>query len=125
MAWDRWHYRKFAGHRLRPAVDLLSRIDLADPVDVYDLGAGAGNVTRLIKARWPAARVVGVDESEAMLAQARTTAPEILWERADLGAWAPSRPADLIYSNAALHWLDGHDRLFPALMDHLAPGGVL
>ena len=125
MAWDPAQYLKFAGHRLRPAVDLLSRVDLAKPGVVCDLGAGAGNVTRLIKDRWPGARVIGIDESEAMLAKARTAAPDIAWQRADLATWSPPAPADLIYSNAALHWLDGHERLFPALFGFLAPGGVL
>ena len=59
MPWDPAQYMKFAGHRLRPAVDLLSRIDVANPAEVYDLGAGAGNVTRLLKERWPNARVTG------------------------------------------------------------------
>ena len=125
VAWDPAQYLKFADHRLRPAVDLLSRVDLERPRDVYDLGAGAGNVTRLLKARWPEARVTGVDDSEAMLAKARTTAPEIAWQQADLTAWRPPHPADLIYSNAALHWLAGHERLFPSLLGGLAPGGVL
>src|SRR5262245_38696367 len=98
MPWDPAQYLKFAGHRLRPAIDLLNRIDLAQPAEVVDLGAGAGNVTRLLKARWPAARVTGVDESTDMLAAARAAAPEILWERADLATWSPPRPADLIYS---------------------------
>jgi trans-aconitate 2-methyltransferase len=44
---------------------------------------------------------------------------------ADLGSWRPPRPADLLFSNAALHWLDGHERLFPRLIADLAPGGVL
>jgi trans-aconitate 2-methyltransferase len=60
-----------------------------------------------------------------MLARAAATAPAITWQQADLGAWTPPRPADLIYSNAALHWLTGHERLFPALLGGLAPGGVL
>ncbi len=34
-------------------------------------------------------------------------------------------PADVIFSNAALHWLAGHDRLFPELARSLAPGGIL
>ena len=125
VAWDPGQYLKFADHRLRPAVDLLNRIDLDQPREVYDLGAGAGNVTRLIKERWPAAHVTGIDDSEAMLAKAAATAPAITWQQADLASWQPSRPADLIYSNAALHWLPAHDRLFPSLLDGLAPGGVL
>lgn len=125
MTWDPAQYLKFADHRLRPAIDLLNRIDAADPTQIYDLGAGAGNVTRLIKARWPRARVTGVDASADMLAKAALTAPEIVWQRADLATWSPAHPPDLIYSNAALHWLGDHARVFPALLSALAPGGVL
>ena len=125
MPWDPAQYLRFADHRLRPAVDLLGRVDLDAPGEVYDLGAGAGNVTRLIKARWPEARVTGVDSSAEMLAKAAAAEPGIRWERADLARWQPPRPADLIYSNAALHWIEGHAQLFPALLGGLAPGGVL
>jgi trans-aconitate 2-methyltransferase len=125
VAWDPAQYLKFADHRLRPAIDLLSRIDLASPREIYDLGAGAGNVTRLLRQRWPHARITGVDESQAMLDEAAATAPDLAWQRADLTAWSAPEPADLIYSNAALHWLDGHERVFPALLASLAPGGVL
>src|SRR6266481_1049516 len=125
MAWDPGQYLKFADHRLRPAIDLLNRIDVAEPVEVVDLGAGAGNVTRLLKLRWPGARITGVDASKEMLEKAAAAAPEIAWQLADLGTWGPERPADIIYSNAALHWLEGHDKMFPALFSSLAPGGVL
>ena len=125
MAWDPAQYLKFADHRLRPAVDLLNRIDAEGPARVYDLGAGAGNVTRLLKERWPDAQVTGVDGSREMLEKAAVAAPHIQWEQADLATWKPSRPADVVYSNAALHWLDGHGRLFPDLLQALAPGGVL
>src|SRR5437868_3583124 len=125
MPWDPAQYLKFAGPRLRPALDLLQRIDLDAPRRVFDLGAGAGNVTRLLAARWPQARMVGVDSSAEMLAKAAAELPQIRWQQADLGTWRPEQPPSVIYSNAALHWLDGHDRVFPALLDALAPGGVL
>ncbi len=125
MAWDPAQYLKFAGPRLRPAVDLLQRIAAETPAAVYDLGAGAGNVTRLIAARWPDARVVGVDGSAEMLAKAAAENPGIEWQQADLATWRPERPAAIIYSNAALHWLDDHDRLLPGLFAALAPNGIL
>ena len=129
MAWDPAQYLKFAGPRLRPALDLLQRIAVEAPKVVYDLGAGAGNVTRLIAARWPAAQIIGVDSSAEMLARAAAEnpglAPGIEWQQADLADWRPSLPADVIYSNAALHWLDNHDRLMAELLSGLKPGGVL
>jgi trans-aconitate 2-methyltransferase len=124
MPWDPTQYLKFADHRLRPALDLLARIPLEDPSEVYDLGAGTGNVTRQLQARWPRAHITGVDDSEEMLAKA-AEASAITWQRADLATWQPARPPDLIYSNAALHWVNNHERLFPALFGALAPGGVL
>jgi len=123
--WDPAKYLEFAGPRLQPALDLLSRVPLAAPAVVYDLGCGAGNVTRFLTERWPSASVTGVDGSAAMLARARAAAPTVTWQQADLGTWRPPRPADLFYSNAALHWLDDHLRLFPRLMTELAGGGVL
>ena len=97
----------------------------ASPAVVHDLGCGAGNVTRLLVDRWPAASVTGVDGSPAMLAAARAVAPAVTWVEADIGTWRSLRPADVVFSNAALHWLDDHPRLFPQLVAGLAPGGVL
>lgn len=124
-AWDPRQYLRYSGHRLRPAVDLLNRIDLSNPQQIVDLGCGTGNVSVLLRDRWPSTSITGVDGSADMLASARDTAPEISWVEADLTEWTPASPPDLIYSNAALHWLDDHEALFPRLMESLAPGGVL
>lgn len=126
-SWDPSQYLKFADHRLRPAIDLINRIDLDRPALVVDLGCGAGNVTRLLARRWPQAAVVGVDGSADMLARAKAGDRDtvIRWQHADVNGWTPDRPADLIYSNAALHWLDDHGALFPRLIEGLKPGGVL
>jgi trans-aconitate 2-methyltransferase len=123
--WDPAKYLEFAGPRLQPALDLLARVPVPAPAVVHDLGCGAGNVTRLLAARWPAARLTGVDGSKTMLAEAARHAPGVTWVEADLRTWAPAEPADVLFSNAALHWLDDHPRLFPRLVGQLAPSGVL
>lgn len=123
--WNPEQYLKFAAPRFRPAQDLLMRVAIDSPRTVYDLGCGAGNVTRMLAQRWLGAQIVGVDDSEAMLAQAEREATDIIWKCQGLAEWAPEAPADVIYSNAALHWLPDHRTLFPRLMGMLAPGGVL
>lgn len=125
MTWEPSQYLKFAGERLRPAIDLLSRVPLEAPSTVYDLGCGAGNVTRLLRERWPSAALTGVDSSPEMLARAQEALPDARWIEADLATWSLPAPADLIYSNAALHWLDDHAALFPRLLGLLRPGGAL
>jgi trans-aconitate 2-methyltransferase len=123
MRWEPAQYLKFADHRLRPAIDLLNHID-ADPRTIADLGAGTGNVTRLLQARWPAAHIAGVDSSPEMLARAAKAIPEITWEESDLSTWRPAKSVDLLYSNAALHWVDDHPAIFPALFNMVNNGGT-
>jgi len=125
MSWNPDQYLKFAAPRLQPAIDLLARVPCTQPHTVYDLGCGTGNVTQLLAARWPGASITGVDDSAEMLAKARAAAPGLHWVQQSLASWRAPAAADLIYSNAALHWLPDHQRLFPALVEQLAPGGVL
>lgn len=125
MGWDPNQYLAFGDVRLQPALDLLARIPLDAPKSVIDLGCGAGNVTRALKVRWPGARITGVDNSPEMLERARAEDPDMEWIEASILEWRPAAPADVVFSNAALHWLDEHDKLFPRLMEYVAPGGFL
>ena len=123
-SWDPSQYLKFADHRLRPALDLLARIPGEAPRSIWDLGCGAGNVTKLLKDRWPAAQVTGVDGSRDMLVKARAI-DGISWVEGDIAHWSAPQPADVVYSNAALHWIDDHARLLPHLLHQLARGGAM
>ena len=123
--WDPAQYLRFANERLRPALDLLAQVPLDTARHVVDLGCGPGNVTPILKQRFPAADVLGIDGSPDMLAKARGAAPECRFETGDFNIWEPATPPDLIYSNAALHWVTGHETLFPRLLKTLSPGGVL
>lgn len=124
-SWDPNQYLRFSDQRLRPALDLLAHVPLESPKLIYDLGCGPGTVTAHIKSRWPGAEVVGVDASEDMLAAGRAQYPEIDWQVADLKTWNPRTAPELLYSNAALHWLGDHAMLFSRLVSLLPPDGVL
>lgn len=125
MSWEPDRYLQFSDERLRPAVDLIARIPLSRPGGIVDLGCGAGNVTRLLASRWPDAEITGLDSSPEMLVRARAALPTARFELAGVESWMPEAPLDLLFSNAALHWLGDHANLFPRLLDQLAPGGVL
>src|SRR5215204_168663 len=123
--WDPNQYKRFSDHRLRPALELLDRIPLSDPLLIYDLGCGPGEVTQIIAQRWPDANVIGVDNSPQMLEKAQALTDQVTWIEADVAEWEPDDAPDLIYSNATLQWIDGHDELIPRLFELLAPGGCL
>jgi trans-aconitate 2-methyltransferase len=125
MSWNPRQYARFAGQRLRPALDLIERIPIEHPLRVVDLGCGTGNVTRILRERWPKADFTGVDGSPQMLAEARKIEADICWQEIDVAAWNPPHKFDLVFSNAALHWLDDHPSLFPRLRANIASGGVL
>ncbi len=123
--WNPARYLRHAGPRLRPALDLLARIDLASPATAVDLGCGTGTSTRLLAERWPDCRLRGIDNSAAMLDQARSETGAIDWVLGDIGAWTAEAPVDLLFSNAALHWVPDHASLLPRLFAQVAAGGVL
>ena len=125
MSWDPQHYLTFAGERTRPAAELVARIDFAKPHRVVDLGCGPGNSTALIAARWPDAKVEGLDSSAEMIASAKCSGVRADFFEADIASWRPDTPYDVVVSNATLQWLENHNTLLPRLMRFLAQGGSL
>jgi len=123
--WDPAQYLKFSNERVRPAFDLLAQVPLDTAARVVDLGCGTGNMTGILKQRFPGAEVLGVDGAETMLEKARAAVPDCRFEQGDFSTWTPSSAPDLIFSNAALHWVTNHETLFPRLLSLLAPSGVL
>ena len=129
--WNPALYLRFANERTRPAAELLARVPALQParsLHIVDLGCGPGNSTELLVERFPDARILGVDNSEAMLETARKQLPQARFEAADIASWAPAEgePApDLIYANASIQWVGEHEALIPRLFSLLAPGGVL
>ena len=123
--WDPKQYHRFGDLRLRPALDLLAMVSLDNPQTVVDMGCGVGDITGYLRERWPQAEIMGVDNSKEMLERAKALSLDVEWNEQDVVDWKPDVPVDLIYSNAALHWLGDHATLFPRLIKCIKPGGVL
>jgi trans-aconitate 2-methyltransferase len=112
----------------------MARLDLAGDETVLDAGCGSGRVTEELVARLPRGRVVALDASPSMLAQARARLADaggkVTFVEADLLSLRPAdlqgtAPVDAVLSTATFHWVTDHDKLFANLYDVLRPGGQL
>jgi trans-aconitate 2-methyltransferase len=124
LAWDPKRYLEFANQRARPVRELAARIPLDAPSLIYDLGCGPGNSAAVLAERWPAARIVGVDNSPEMLERARKEFPPGEWQLADLSSWRPERPAELLFANAAFQWVPEPEETARRLFSCVASGGA-
>ncbi|KAH7056878.1 putative trans-aconitate 2-methyltransferase [Macrophomina phaseolina] len=112
--WNAANYLRFGSERTRAARDLLAAIPpLRSPSPrIVDLGCGPANSTSLLAARYGAnASITGVDSSPNMLDRARHALPAASFELGDLRTYEPGGEVDLLYSNAALHWLPDEELL--------------
>ncbi len=123
--WNPGGYARFRDHRLRPALDLLNAVVQMGAGDVVDLGCGNGVMAEALRALTGRRTLIGVDSSPAMLEKARAAGTYDALQQADIADWHPRRAPGLIYSNAALHWVGGHEVLMPRLVRMLAKGGTL
>jgi trans-aconitate 2-methyltransferase len=125
--WNAEQYLRFGDERTRPCRELAARIAFASPDLVIDLGCGPGNSTAVLAERWPKAELTGLDSSPEMIAAARRAGPRCAWRVGDIAGWAKeaNQIYDVVFSNAALQWVDDHSAVFPMLLSQVAPGGAL
>lgn len=124
--WSPEQYEKFAAERKQPFLDLLALVEPRPHMHVVDLGCGTGELTRELHEVLHAAETVGIDSSETMLLKAGHFGDEALhFAKNDIEAFVTDRPYDLVFSNAALHWVADHERLLQRLTSFLSPAGQL
>src|SRR5436309_1744247 len=128
--WNPTQYERFRREREQPFFDLLTLVQPAPDMRVVDLGCGTGKLTRLLHARLQARETLGVDRSARMLesAQAEATIDQPAGLRFQIGtieAFTGRNEYDLILSNAAFHWVEGHELLITRLTVALRQGGQL
>ncbi|MBS7252364.1 methyltransferase domain-containing protein [Flavobacterium branchiicola] len=125
MTWDPKKYNEFKEDRYKPFEDLTNHIVDKPNLEVIDLGCGTGELTQKLSNMLTNANVLGIDSSAEMLAKTplqdniqfkQLSIPEQLDQE---------KKWDLIFSNAALQWVDNHNDLFPKIISRLNSGGQL
>ncbi len=130
-AWNPDRYARFRNERTRPFHDLLAMVEARPDMRVIDLGCGSGELTRHLHDTLGCRETIGLDSSPTMLARATGHAGNGLrFVTADIGEIRDGHvtggidgPFDLVFSNAALQWLGGHEDLITRITSLLAPGG--
>lgn len=90
---------------------------------ILDLGCGTGQLTATIAES--GAAVIGIDNSAAMLDEARQHHPQIEFVRADAHDFQFDEPFDAIFSNAVLHWISDPRLVIACIARALKLGGRL
>ena len=123
-AWNPGQYERFRKEREQPFHDLLALVEPRAAMRVVDLGCGTGDLTLVLHQKLAARETLGLDSSAVMLAKA-PSAPGLRFEPGDIDEFAPEAAFDLVFSNAALHWVSDHPALLGRLRRAVAPGGQI
>ena len=124
--WNPEQYGRFHGERAQPFFDLLDRVQSRSGMRAVDLGCGTGELSRELHRRLAARETIGIDNSPAMLAKSADFAGDGLsFQQGDIGAFTSEGDYDLVFSNAALHWIPDHEALLPRLAAALTESGQL
>jgi trans-aconitate 2-methyltransferase len=123
--WDAPSYHEVATPHQGWGAEILDRLALRGDETVLDLGCGTGRVSaQLLERLRPRGRVVGVDGSAAMVAEATRLlgGERATFLRQDLLELTVEPAADAAVSSATFHWIADHDRLFARVRAALVAG---
>ncbi len=128
--WNPEEYAKHSAAQLAWARELIARLKLRGDESVLDIGSGDGKVTAEIAAALPRGRVVGLDGSREMVQFARAhyddkQFPNLEFVGMDARRIELDRRFDIVFSNAALHWIEDHPAVLKGLSRVMRRGGGL
>jgi trans-aconitate 2-methyltransferase len=124
--WSPELYERFKEERHQPFIDLTALIEKRPRMRIVDLGCGTGELTRELHEMLEADETLGIDDSETMLLKAGSFGGEMLhFEKNRIEGFVTDKPYDLIFSNAALHWIPDHEQLFVRLTNFLGIDGQI
>jgi trans-aconitate methyltransferase len=112
------------------ARELITRLKLRGDEHILDVGCGDGKVTAEIARAVPRGAVTGIDASTEMLKFAKKAfpaakIPNLKFRASDARVIQFKEKFDIVFSNAALHWVDDHEAFLRGASAALKPGGRL
>ena len=119
-------YEQASRHQKEWGQKLLSDLHLSGKESILDLGCGDGVLTEQLSMLVPDGSVFGIDASIGMINTAKKREKENLqFLHMDMPDMSFVNKFDVIYSNAALHWVKDHSRLLSQSHSALKPGGKI
>ena len=116
-------YKKASRHQKEWGTRLILELNLTGKESILDLGCGDGVLTEQLSLLAPEGKVVGIDASEGMIKTARQLEKyNLQFYHMDMADMAFKEEFDVIFSNAALHWVKDHSLLLRHSHAALKPG---
>ncbi len=128
--WNAADYAANSAVQLTWARELIGKLNLRGDEHILDVGCGDGKVTAEIARAVSNGAVTGIDASAEMIAFAKKAFPprqfpNLEFRVMDARKIKFARRFELVFSNAALHWVDDHERFLRGAAAALKPGGRL
>jgi trans-aconitate methyltransferase len=119
-------YEKASNHQKEWGNKLISELNLNGSENVLDLGCGDGTVTRQIAKLVPHGTVLGIDASKGMInAALPKELSNLRFRLLDINDIDFNEQFDVVFSNAALHWVKNHEQLLKNVHNALRINGRL
>ena len=108
--WNAQDYAKNSQNQFQWAKELIPKLKLQGNEALLDIGCGDGKITAELAHQLPQGRAVGVDSSKKMIELAQNTFPQkdfpnLTFQVMDARHLTFKEEFDLVFSNAALHWI--------------------
>jgi trans-aconitate 2-methyltransferase len=128
--WDAKDYAKNSQNQYQWAKELISKLKLKGNETLLDIGCGDGKITAELAENLPNGIVVGIDSSAQMVKLAQNTFPNQNYQNLsfrvmDARKLVFQNEFDIIFSNAALHWIVDHQTVLQGVQRSLKTGGRL
>lgn len=124
--WDAADYAQHSMNQHTWGRELAARLRLRGEERLLDVGCGDGKITAELAAGLQGGAAVGTDASAEMIAFAQQRfagVGNLRFEVADMRALRFSEAFDVVFSNAALHWVKDHRAVLAGVARALVPGG--